>query len=430
MKLTNIIRESIASWLYPQSPHTQGNGGDLLASLDTNSQARKFNVNPKTALSIPAVLACIKVIAETIATLPCHIYERNGEKTTRTQNHSLDYLLHHSPNEIITKVNFFETIMVQTLIFGNAFIEIERNKFLEINALHILNPENMSIKIENGSMTYEYNDVGIIKKYSPDDIIHVAGLGGNGLIGLSPIYTCHTDLSTMLSQSYFSLDFFSNGAKRTPVLTSETKLHKDTKQNLKNSFRESWHKGIVLLEEGIKVEPMTMALSDAQFLESKQYSLQDVCRIYRVPPHMVADLSHATFSNIEQQYMAFVRETILTWCVRLENAFGMKLFKGKEQSKYFIKFVIDGLLRGDTATRQQAYKTQLENGIITINEWRKLENLPAIDEPYANDRFISQQLRPIKTAYMVDENKNENIKELDNDKKNNDDDDTTNNNIK
>ena len=115
---------------------------------------------------------------------------------------------------------------------------------------------------------------------------------------------------------------------------------------------------------------------------------------------MVADLSHATFSNIEQQYIAFVRETILTWCVRLENAFCMKLFKGKDESKYFIKFVIDGLLRGDTATRQQAYKTQLENGIITINEWRKLENLPPIDEPFANDHFVSQQLRPIKMAYL------------------------------
>jgi len=402
MTLFDDLRSNIVKWLFPATgSHTGGTHGDLLVSLDTNSQVRKFTINPKTALSIPAVLACIKVIAETIATLPCHIYERDGDKTSRaTGCHNLDYLLHHSPNGIMTKVNFFESIMVQTLIFGNAFIEIERNSFLDIEALHILNPENMSIKIENHNITYEYNDSGVVKIYSPDDIIHVAGLSGNGLIGLSPIYTCHTELSTMLSQSYFSLDFFSNGAKKTPVLTAETKLKPETKQALKESFRANWHKGIVLLEEGIKVEPMTMALSDAQFLESKQYSLQDVCRIYRVPPHMVADLSHATFSNIEQQYIAFVRETILTWCVRLENAFGMKLFKGKEQSKYFIKFVIDGLLRGDTATRQQAYKTQLENGIITINEWRKLENLPPIDEPFANDHFISQQLRPINTAYL------------------------------
>ena len=401
MAFFNDLRSNIIGWLFPApGSHTVGNSGDFMELLDTNNQTRKFNINPKTAISIPAVLACIKVIAETIATLPCHIYERDGDKTVRTPTHNLDYLLHHSPNGVMTKVNFFESIMVQTLIFGNAFVEIERNSFLDIEALHILSPENMSIKIENNNITYEYNDSGVIKIYSPDDIIHIAGLSGNGLVGLSPIYTCHTELSTMLSQSYFSLDFFSNGAKKTPVLTAETKLKPETKQALKDSFRVNWHKGIVLLEEGIKVEPMTMALSDAQFLESKQYSLQDVCRIYRVPPHMVADLSHATFSNIEQQYIAFVRETILTWCVRLENAFGMKLFKGKDESKYFIKFVIDGLLRGDTATRQQAYKTQLENGIITINEWRKLENLPPIDEPFANDHFVSQQLRPIKMAYL------------------------------
>ena len=105
----------------------------------------------------------------------------------------------------MTKVNFFESIMVQTLIFGNAFVEIERNSFLDIEALHILSPENMSIKIENNNITYEYNDSGVIKIYSPDDIIHIAGLSGNGLVGLSPIYTCHTELSTMLSQSYFAV---------------------------------------------------------------------------------------------------------------------------------------------------------------------------------------------------------------------------------
>ncbi len=368
----NDFRNKLARWIQPaHGCDTVAPRSDTLAFFDTNTPAKTFSINPKTAISIPAVLACVKVIAETIATLPCHIYERTGDRTTRTQDHELDYLLHHTPDGFMTKVNFFETIMFHTLIFGNAFVEIERNNMFQVDALNILSPEQMNIVFENNTVTYEYNCDGTMKKYSANAIIHIAGLSGNGIIGLSPIYTCRTDLSTMLAQSDFSRDFFSKGAKRTPVLTSETNLGDGARQNLKDGFKKAWNEnGIVLLENGIKVEPMTMALSDAQFLESKQYSLQEVCRIYRVPPHMVCDLSHATFSNIEQQYTAFVRETIVTWCVRLENAFGMKLFGRYDKTKYFIKFVVDGLLRGDTATRQTAYEKQLANGVITINEWR------------------------------------------------------------
>ncbi len=403
MSIFKDLRNAIAKFSQPANgSDTVGTRGDFFALLGTNANVPKFNINPKTAISIPAVLACVKVIAETIATLPCHVYERTDDKIIRAKNHNLNYLLHHSPNGLITKVNFFETIIFHSLIFGNAFVEIVRDKMLEVEALHILNPEQMNVEISTNGITYEYNNDGVIKKYSPDAIIHVAGLSGNGLIGLSPIYICHTDLSTMLSQSYFSLDFFSKGAKKTPVLTAETHLGDAARQNLKDGFKKAWHEnGIVLLEDGIKVEPMTMALSDAQFLESKQYSLQEVCRIYRVPPHMVADLSHATFSNIEHEYISFVRDTIVTWCVRLENAFGMKLFSRYDKNEYFIKFVVEGLLRGDTATRQQAYKTQLENGVITIDEWREKENLPPIDEPWSKDHFVNQQIRPINMAYMT-----------------------------
>ncbi len=431
------FRTRLAKFILPQNSHTAGSRGEFVSLLDTNSLAKKYNVNPKTAISIPAVWACIKVIAETIATLPCHVYERTDDKIIRTKNHNLNYLLHHSPNGYITKVNFFETILVHTLIYGNAFVEIERDKMLEVEALHLLSPDNMNVVFENGTVGYEYSNDGIIKKYSKDEIIHIAGLSGNGLMGFSPIYTFHTDLSVMLAQSNFSLDFFSNGAKKTPILTSDTKLSAEVRTNLKNSFRTSFEKGIVLLENGIKVEPITMALSDAQFLESKTFSLQDCCRIYRVPPHMAGDLSHATFSNIEHEYIAFVRDTIVTWCVRLENAFGMKLFNRTDKTEYFIKFVVDGLLRGDTATRQAAYKTQLENGVITVNEWREKENLPPIDEPWANDHFINQQIRPIETAYLTNITTTtssntttiQNQKELDNNAKktdaNNSDDDTT-----
>ena len=425
MKLTNRIKESIVSWLYPQTSHTFGNRGDLSIILGNNALAP---INSKTALSNPAVWASVRAIAETIATLPCNVYKKNNDKREKATEHPLYNLLHNSPNKIISSINFFESIITHMLIFGNAFVEIVRKHTLDIESLNILDPDKIVIKSIGGTITYEYNDNGNIIKYSTENILHIAGMGLSGLVGFSPISLFANDIRTMMSQSDFALEFFSDGARKKPVLYTENKLKSEAKENLKKTFRDSWTKGIVLLEEGIKVEPMTMALSDAQFLESRRFSVEEIARIFRVPPHMIGELSHATFSNIEHQSMSFVRDTIRPWCTRLEKAFDLSLFNVKERDEYFVKFSLDALLRGDTNTRQQAYKTQLENGVLTINEWRALEDLPPIQEDYANDHFISQQVRPIKTAYMVDENKN--IKGSINDKKNINDDNNTDNDIR
>ncbi len=160
---------------------------------------------------------------------------------------------------------------------------------------------------------------------------------------------------------------------------------------------------------------ITMALSDAQFLESRRFSVEEIARIYRVPPHMIGDLSRATFSNIDEQSRSFVRDTLRPWCSRIEKAIDNKLFNENERGKYFVKFSLDGLLRGDPMARQQAYQIQLNNGILSRNEWRALEDLQPLSDDYANEYFVSQQIRPIKSAFM--ENENINTKESQDDNK-------------
>ena len=177
---------------------------------------------------------------------------------------------------------------------------------------------------------------------------------------------------------------------------------------MKESFRKSWDNGIVVLEEGITVNPITMNLSDAQFLESRRFSVEEICRIFRVPPHLIGDLSRSTNNNIEHQSIEFVTHTIRPWCVRIERALNNFLLNIKEKGKYTIEFMLDGLLRGDTLTRQQSNQIKLNNGILTRNQWRQQENMNEVEDEYGDDYFCSQQIRPIKKVYEENHTKDKN----------------------
>ena len=416
MSFKSSVKNIITNWLFPDY-NNDGYTSDSVYLLQNTTRKR---ISYQTALANTAVWASVRVVAESIATLPCHVYKKDNGIRIKDTAHPIYKILHDSPNETTSSINFFESMLTHLLIYGNSFVEIVRDRFGDVASLHILEPQLMTVKSENGTLLYEYNFNGNLLKYNSEKILHVAGLGWNGIVGFSPLHLFSNDIRTMKSQGDFALDFFSNGAKKTPVLKYSGKLKDEAKQSLKSSFRDSWNNGIVLLEEGIEVEPMTMALSDAQFLESRRFSVEEIARIYRVPPHMIGDLSRATFSNIEHQAMSFVQNTILPWCARIEKAINIKLFNDTEKSTHFVKFALDGLLRGDTTTRNQVYKIQQEAGILSINEWRALEDLPPINEKYADDYFISQQIRPIETAYVIEET---NKKGTTNEKT--DDDDTT-----
>ena len=394
MAIIENIKRSIKKWLFPDN--ALGNYNDFSVIKDKSVAV----VNPNVALTYSTIFACVRVIAETIATLPLFLYKVKGNNKVKAREHNLYSILHDAPNLECTSVSFFESLITQILLTGNGFAEIIKDNFNNILELHILDANKIRVYRDNyNNIVYEYNDDGKIISLSKRQVLHIAGLGWNGIIGYSPIALMRRQIATGIYQDNFALDFFSNGVKKVPILSHPNRISKEAKESMKESFRKSWDNGIVVLEEGITVNPITMNLSDAQFLESRRFSVEEICRIFRVPPHLIGDLSRSTNNNIEHQSIEFVTHTIRPWCVRIERALNNFLLNIKEKGKYTIEFMLDGLLRGDTLTRQQSNQIKLNNGILTRNQWRQQENMNEVEDEYGNDYFCSQQIRPIKKVY-------------------------------
>ncbi len=394
MAIIENIKRSIKKWLFPDN--ALGNYNDFSVIKDKSVAV----VNPNVALTYSTIFACVRVIAETIATLPLFLYKVKGNNKVKAREHNLYSILHDAPNLECTSVSFFESLITQILLTGNGFAEIIKDNFNNILELHILDANKIRVYRDNyNNIVYEYNDDGKIISLSKRQVLHIAGLGWNGIIGYSPIALMRRQIATGIYQDNFALDFFSNGVKKVPILSHPNRISKEAKESMKESFRKSWDNGIVVLEEGITVNPITMNLSDAQFLESRRFSVEEICRIFRVPPHLIGDLSRSTNNNIEHQSIEFVTHTIRPWCVRIERGLNNFLLNIKEKGKYTIEFMLDGLLRGDTLTRQQSNQIKLNNGILTRNQWRQQENMNEVEDEYGDDYFCSQQIRPIKKVY-------------------------------
>lgn len=394
MAIIENIKRSIKKWLFPNN--ALGNYNDFSVIKDKSVAV----VNPNVALTYSTIFACVRVIAETIATLPLFLYKVKGNNKVKARDHNLYSILHDAPNLECTSVSFFESLITQILLTGNGFAEIIKDNFNNILELHILDANKIRVYRDNyNNIVYEYNDDGKIISLSKRQVLHIAGLGWNGIIGYSPIALMRRQIATGIYQDNFALDFFSNGVKKVPILSHPNRISKEAKESMKESFRKSWDNGIVVLEEGITVNPITMNLSDAQFLESRRFSVEEICRIFRVPPHLIGDLSRSTNNNIEHQSIEFVTHTIRPWCVRIERGLNNFLLNIKEKGKYTIEFMLDGLLRGDTLTRQQSNQIKLNNGILTRNQWRQQENMNEVEDEYGDDYFCSQQIRPIKKVY-------------------------------
>ena len=396
MALMERIRASVKKWLFPDLSYN-----DFLSlSNDKTLEA----TTPNTALTFSVVFACVRVISETIATLPLFVYKMNGGNRVKAKEHTLYDLLHNKPNIDSTSVSFIESLISQILLQGNGFVEVLRDNFNRIISMHLLDSNKIRVyRDTNNNKMFEYYDDGKIITLSSLQVMHIAGLGWNGVIGYSPISLMRKQITTGLYQDNFALDFFSNGVKKVPILTHPNRLSKEAKENLKDSFNKAFNSGIVVLEEGLTVNPITMNLSDAQFLESRRFSVEEICRVFRVPPHLIGDLSRSTNNNIEHQSIEFVTHTIRPWCVRLERAFNTSLLNYDERREYTIEFNLEGLLRGDTLTRQQANQIKLNNGVLTRNEWRRQDNLNEVEDEYGDDYFASQQIRPISTLYTKEE---------------------------
>jgi HK97 family phage portal protein len=332
-------------------------------------------VSTDSALHQPAVFACVRVISEDVASMPLRIYGkgRNGGRFP-IDAHPVARLFHTAPNSAMSPFNLMETMQSHMLLYGNSYAEIERNGNGEPVALWILQPEQMQVKVVNGAVVYEYNG----KDFTSDKILHLRALGHEGLLGYSPIAYAKETIGISQAMEKSGASFFANSSRPAGVLEHPAKLAEDAAKRLRSSwqamFSGSENTGrTAILEEGMKWRGLTIPHSDSQWLESRQYALQDIARIYRVPPHMIGDLSNATFSNIESQQRSYLQQTLMPWLRRWEQEINRKLIMVDDRSVY-AEFTTAEILRGNTPERFAAYKTARETGWLSVNEIRKMEN--------------------------------------------------------
>ena len=358
-------------------------------------------VNEKTALQTTAVYACVRILAETIASLPLHTYRYSPSGKEKAETHPLYYLLHSEPNPEMTSFVFRETLMGHLLLWGNAYAQIIRNARGEVVALYPLMPNRMTVdRDSNGRLFYRYQksneDAPTLGKDSqvylaPSDVMHIPGLGFDGLVGYSPIAMAKNAVGLAIATEEYGAKFFANGAAPGGVLEHPGTI-KDP-QKVKESWNSAYQGSsnahrVAVLEEGMKYQAIGISPEQAQFLETRKFQINEIARIFRVPPHMLADLEKSSFSNIEQQSLEFVKYTLDPWVVRWEQAMCRVLLSESEKPTVFIKFNVDGLLRGDYQSRMNGYATARQNGWMSANDIRELENLDRIPSELGGDLYL------------------------------------------
>jgi HK97 family phage portal protein len=359
-------------------------------------------VNEQTAMQMTAVYSCVRILSETLAGLPLHVYKYNdsGGKE-KNLKHPLYKLLHDEPNPEMTSFAFRETLMSHLLLWGNAYAQIIRNARGEVISLYPLMPNKMTVdRDSSGRLFYLYQrgneDVPSLGRenqvyLSPSDVLHIPGLGFDGLVGYSPIAMAKNAVGLAIATEEYGAKFFANGASPGGVLEHPGTI-KDP-QKIKESWNAAYQGSVnahrvAVLEEGMKYQPIGISPEQAQFLETRKFQINEIARIFRVPPHMLADLEKSSFSNIEQQSLEFVKYTLDPWVVRWEQSMCRALLMESEKPNVFIKFNVDGLLRGDYVSRMSGYATARQNGWMSANDIRELENLDRIPESLGGDLYL------------------------------------------
>jgi len=349
-----------------------------------------ITVTPEGSLAYSAVLACVRVLAEGVASLPCLVYERyvedGREAKRRAPGHPAYSLLHNAPNSVQTAFEFYEMGMAQTLLWGNFYAEIEWDRRGQVAGLWPLPAWQMVPEAtRQGKLYHLWLDNQPPKTLVDYQVLHVPSFGYDGVQGKSMITLAREAVGLGMAAQRFGSAFFGNGARPGVVLEHPAKLSQEAHDRLKNSWNAA-HQGltnaqrVAILEEGMKMEPLSVPPEDAQFLQTRQFQRSEIAAIFRVPPHMIGDLERATFSNIEQQSTDFYTNTLQPWLRRWEQRLMRSLLVGVESKRYFVEFLVDALLRADTQSRYAAYAVGRQWGWLSRNDIRQRENMNPIED--------------------------------------------------
>ena len=376
----------------------QDNNAEQRSITYTTPFGTGTNVSPDTALTFTAVWAAIRLLTESVSSLPISVYrvENNGDKTEAVKE-SLYSLLKYKPNTYQNKITFFEKIMMDLCVNGNSYVYIERNRLARVTGLYCMNYEDMTIIQKDNQLFYENGETGEV--YDSNDVLHFTGLTTDGIEGLSPITQCKKAIGWGMAIEEYGNTFFKNGAKLSGVLSTDRSLSETAIDRLRQSFNNTYSQlsgsnQTAILEEGLTFKPVGISPDQAQFLASRTFSLEEIGRIWNIPPHMLGDLSKSSFNNIEMQSQEFVTYTLLPYLTRIENEMNLKLFRTSDIGRLFVKFNVGGLLRGNIKDRSEFYTKMINTGVMSINEVRALEDLNKIED--GDKHFMQMNMTTIE----------------------------------
>ena len=378
----------------------EARGYNVLESLLAPRNASGFAVTPETATRVAAVYACVRVISEGLAQLPLDVYSRNADDSRKLENTlPIHRLLHDMPNTWQTSFEFREQMMLHLLLKGNAVARIKTYRGqLELLPIH---PARITYEVtEAGKMVYLVRDerTGTTEKLMQGEVLHVRGPSSDGIIGTTPITSIANIIGASMAADTHSAATWKNGARPGIVLQTDQNLP----QNAANRMREDWERlyggasnsgKTAVLESGLKVHEIGLNHTDMQFIEQQKMNATQIASVFRVPQHMIGILDHATFSNIEHQQLEFVKFTLVPWMERWEQAIQRDLI---DDDRYYAEFNVEGLLRGDTASRATFYREMFNIGVLSVNEIRRFENFNPVD--CGDSHFVNSALTTLERA--------------------------------
>ena len=365
----------------PENPSTSlSNPAAWLTGLFGTSKTG-VQVSEDNALTFSAVYAAVRIISETIASIPLNVYQADGETRVKAVGHPVQDLLAKAPNSVSSTFTFREAMASNLVLHGNAYAKIEMNAAGRPTALIPLNPMKVEVKVVDGEKVYVFDKKHTYLDY---EILHFVGLSFNGLTGKSPLAMAREAVAIGLAAQEYGARFYSNGANAGGVITAPGRLNTEVVKRL----RESWNRAqsgnsnshsTAILEEGMKYEKIGLDPEAAQFLQSRKFQVNEIARIFRIPPSYLADLENSsTRANTEQQAIQFVRDCITPYVRRMEVELNRKLFREDEPNLYAY-FTMEGLMRGDQKARYEAYAVARNWGWLSVNDIRDLENLNPVE---------------------------------------------------
>ena len=377
----------LSNVLSPEKRDHPSNPSDWLLNIwnPGGRTATGIAIDEENALSSTAVFAAVKILSETIASLPLHLYKRLERGKKRAVDHHLYPILHFRPNPTMTSMAYREAMMGQLLLWGNSYSVIERVGTGEVNALYPLISSRVEVKWDRGNPFYFYTfSDGSEKIFPGREILHIAGFSRGGRSGYGLISQGREAIGLSLATEEYGARFFSNNAKPPVALEHPGHLGDKGLKNLRKAL-EAEHQGLsqshkmMILEEGMKLHEYGVSPEDSQALETRKFQVTEIARLFNIPPHILKDLERATFSNIEHSSLEFVIYTLRPWLVKLEQNYSLQLLPELDHNEYFSEHLVDGLLRGNIESRYKAYATARLNGWMSANDIRELENMNPIE---------------------------------------------------